>query len=44
MASHSLLPLWHDPEFGHRFLATEARSTGTGMSGRTTWRICRDNH
>jgi len=33
-----------DPEFGYRFLANEARSVGSGMSDRTAWRICRDNH
>ncbi|MGW1729424.1 IS3 family transposase [Streptomyces sp. NPDC002306] len=33
-----------DPEFGYRFLADEARSTGSGMADRTAWRICRDNH
>lgn len=32
-----------DPEFGYRFLADEARSTGAGMADRTAWRICRDN-
>ncbi|MFB0633537.1 IS3 family transposase [Streptomyces sp. AB3(2024)] len=33
-----------DPEFGYRFLADEARSTGAAMADRTAWRICRDNH
>lgn len=32
-----------DPEFGYRFLAYEARSTGAAMADRTGWRICRDN-
>ncbi|MYV70483.1 IS3 family transposase, partial [Streptomyces sp. SID2131] len=32
-----------DPEFGYRFLADEARSTGAVMADRTAWRICRDN-
>ncbi|THA29825.1 IS3 family transposase [Streptomyces sp. A1547] len=32
-----------DPEFGYRFLADEARSTGATMADRTAWRICRDN-
>ncbi|MEU7314895.1 IS3 family transposase [Streptomyces sp. NPDC007083] len=32
-----------DPEFGYRFLADEARGTGTAMADRTAWRICRDN-
>ncbi|WP_107484236.1 IS3 family transposase [Streptomyces sp. NRRL B-24572] len=32
-----------DPEFGYRFLADEARSTGAAMADRTAWRICRDN-
>ncbi|MFB6679604.1 hypothetical protein ACFCWG_45935 [Streptomyces sp. NPDC056390] len=32
-----------DPEFGYRFLADEARSSGAGMADRTAWRICRDN-
>ena len=32
-----------DPEFGHRFLADEARWAGEGMCDRTAWRICRDN-
>jgi transposase InsO family protein len=32
-----------DPEFGYRFLADEARSTGTAMADRTAWRICRAN-
>ncbi|MFJ1567254.1 IS3 family transposase [Streptomyces erythrochromogenes] len=30
-------------EFGYRFLADEARSTGAAMADRTAWRICRDN-
>ncbi|MEU6340888.1 hypothetical protein ABZ883_08040 [Streptomyces sp. NPDC046977] len=33
-----------DPEFGYRFLADEARSSGAAMADRTAWRICRDNH
>lgn len=33
-----------DPEFGHRFLADEARSHGEPMTDKTAWRICRDNH
>ncbi|MFJ8765181.1 IS3 family transposase [Streptomyces clavifer] len=32
-----------DPEFGHRFLADEARAGGEAMAERTAWRICRDN-
>lgn len=32
-----------DPEFGHRFLADEARWAGEAMCDRTAWRICRDN-
>lgn len=32
-----------DPEFGHRFLADEARAAGEPMAERTAWRICRDN-
>lgn len=32
-----------DPEFGHRFLADEAKSLGEVMCDRTAWRICRDN-
>ncbi|MFE2302703.1 hypothetical protein ACFXAW_31465 [Streptomyces sp. NPDC059445] len=32
-----------DPEFGYRFLADEARTTGAMMADRTAWRICRDN-
>ncbi|PIM71333.1 hypothetical protein CTU88_14605 [Streptomyces sp. JV178] len=32
-----------DPEFGHRFLADEARAVGEAMAERTAWRICRDN-
>lgn len=32
-----------DPEFGHRFLADEARSVGEPMSDRTAWQICHDN-
>ncbi|MGW7427161.1 DDE-type integrase/transposase/recombinase [Streptomyces sp. NPDC054813] len=30
-----------DPEFGYRFLADEARGTGSAMADRTAWRICR---
>lgn len=33
-----------DPEFGHRFLADEARIHGEPMTDKTAWRICRDNH
>ncbi len=33
-----------DPEFGYRFQADEARSSGAAMADRTAWRICRDNH
>ncbi|MFF9733747.1 IS3 family transposase [Streptomyces albidoflavus] len=33
----------NDPEFGHRFLADEARAAGEPMAERTTWKICRDN-
>ncbi|MFB8753989.1 IS3 family transposase [Streptomyces parvulus] len=32
-----------DPEFGHRFLADEARAAGEPMAERTAWKICRDN-
>ncbi len=32
-----------DPEFGHRFLADEARAAGEAMAERTAWKICRDN-
>ena len=32
-----------DPQFGHRFLADEARQTGESMCDRTAWRICQDN-
>lgn len=32
-----------DPEFGHRFLADEAKQAGEAMCDRTAWRICRDN-
>lgn len=32
-----------DPEFGHRFLADEARDAGEAMSDRTAWRIASDN-
>ncbi|MFZ3560793.1 IS3 family transposase [Streptomyces sp. BH055] len=32
-----------DPEFGYRFLADEARSSGIGMADRTARRICRDD-
>ncbi|MEU4955437.1 hypothetical protein ACFYN3_41095 [Streptomyces lavendulae] len=32
-----------DPEFGYRFLADEARSSGAAMADPTAWRICRDN-
>ncbi len=32
-----------DPEFGHRFLADEARAAGESMAERTAWKICRDN-
>ncbi|MEW1605452.1 IS3 family transposase [Streptomyces sp. NPDC093808] len=33
----------NDPEFGHRFLADEARAAGEAMAERTAWKICRDN-
>jgi len=29
-----------DLEYGHRFLADEARDAGQAMSRRTAWRIC----
>lgn len=32
-----------DPEFGYRFLATEAHDAGQPMAARTAWRICSDN-
>ncbi|MEW2111566.1 IS3 family transposase [Streptomyces albidoflavus] len=32
-----------DPEFGHRFLADEARAAGEAMAERTAWKICRDD-
>uniref|UniRef100_A0AAU2W1T8 Integrase n=1 Tax=Streptomyces sp. NBC_00008 TaxID=2903610 RepID=A0AAU2W1T8_9ACTN len=32
-----------DPEFGHRFLADEARAAGEPMTERTAWKISRDN-
>ncbi|GAA4167937.1 hypothetical protein GCM10022287_02270 [Gryllotalpicola koreensis] len=32
-----------DPEFGHRFLADEARAAGESMSDRTAWRIASAN-
>ena len=32
-----------DPEFGHRFLVSEAAESGEVMCERTAWRICRDN-
>ena len=32
-----------DPEFGHRLLADEARTSGEPMADRTAWRICRQN-
>ena len=32
-----------DPEFGHRFLADEARDAGRAMAERTAWRICSAN-
>ncbi|MFJ8769273.1 IS3 family transposase [Streptomyces clavifer] len=32
-----------DPEFGHCFLADEARAAGEAMAERTAWKICRDN-
>ncbi|QYM75595.1 IS3 family transposase [Leucobacter luti] len=31
-----------DPEFGYRFLADEAKSSGEPMCDRTAWRLCRD--
>ncbi|MBN9612267.1 MAG: IS3 family transposase, partial [Actinobacteria bacterium] len=32
-----------DPEFGHRFLADEARDAGEPMSDRTAWKITSAN-
>ena len=32
-----------DPEFGSRFVVTEAHAAGEAMCERTAWRICRDN-
>ena len=32
-----------DPEFGYRFLVSEAAEAGEVMCERTAWRICRDN-
>ncbi|MFH9397172.1 hypothetical protein [Streptomyces sp. NPDC017556] len=32
-----------DPEFGHRFLAHEARAAGEPMTERTAWKISGDN-
>ncbi len=32
-----------DPEFGHRFLADEARNAGEAMSDRTAWKITSQN-
>jgi putative transposase len=32
-----------DPEFGHRFLADEARDAGFTVSDRTVWRRCAEN-
>ncbi|AXN46764.1 Integrase core domain protein [Mycobacterium marinum] len=32
-----------DPEFGYRFLVTEAADTGQLMAERTAWRICSNN-
>ncbi|MFL0424154.1 IS3 family transposase [Kocuria rhizophila] len=32
-----------DPEFGYRFLVSEAAESGEVMCERTAWRICRDN-
>lgn len=32
-----------DPQFGHRFLADEARDAGQVMCDRTAWKICSDN-
>lgn len=32
-----------DPEFGHRLLADEAKTSGEAMADRTAWRICHDN-
>ncbi|MDI9589418.1 MAG: hypothetical protein QM234_10795 [Acidobacteriota bacterium] len=32
-----------DPEFGHRFLADEAKQAGEAMSDRSAWRICHDS-
>ncbi len=33
----------HDPEFGHRLLADEARQSGHAMADRTAWQICHAN-
>lgn len=32
-----------DPEFGHRFLADEARLAGHSVCDRTVWKICSEN-
>ncbi|WP_460941448.1 IS3 family transposase [Sediminivirga luteola] len=32
-----------DPEYGYRFLVSEAAESGEVMCERTAWRICRDN-
>lgn len=32
-----------DPEFGHRLLADEAKTSGEAMGDRTAWWICHDN-
>ena len=32
-----------DPEFGHRFLADEARQSGHAMADRTAWQLCHSN-
>ena len=32
-----------DPEYGYRFLVSEAAESGEEMCERTAWRICRDN-
>ncbi|GAB3760659.1 transposase InsO family protein [Nocardioides ginsengisegetis] len=33
----------HDPEFGYRFLADEARDAGHSACDRTMWRVCSSN-
>lgn len=42
--AHALIAAHRDdPEFGHRFLADEARAAGEAMAEQTAWKICRDN-